>query len=81
MHADLAYWDAMTAEAVLSMVERSGRYDPGVLDFPAGLAALRERLMALRANVGGSDADRLDRYVRYADALAAVNRWAEDVGP
>ena len=78
MHAELVYWDAMTAEAVLPMMERSSPYDPGELDFSAGLNGLRERLVALRAKVSGSIADTLDGYVEYADALADVNRWAAD---
>ena len=37
IHADLAYWDAMTfAETVYGMTDRSSSYAPGALDFPAG---------------------------------------------
>ena len=78
MHADLAYWDTMTAKAVIPMVERSSAYDPGVLDFSAGLTALRGRLLALRDEVTGADADTLNGYVEYVDALLAVNHWAAD---
>ncbi|HEX4687354.1 MAG TPA: hypothetical protein VH228_11265 [Nocardioides sp.] len=77
-HADLAYWDAMTAETVVPMVERASAYDPGVLDFPSGLAALRDRLLVLREAVSDSEADVLGGYVEYVDALVAVNRWAAD---
>lgn len=75
-HADLAYWDAMTLEAIGPMVEYPVRYDPGVLDLRVGLAALRERLVAMRSTYHGEEADLLDSYVRYVDVLAAVNDWA-----
>jgi hypothetical protein len=76
LHADLAYWDAMTADAVLPMADDSGSYDPGVLDSQTGLADLRERLLNMRTRGGMRDADTIDQYVEYVDALVAVHRWA-----
>jgi hypothetical protein len=58
------------------MVERSRPYDPGVLDFRAGVAALREHLVALRESLSDSEAEALDGYIGYADALGTVNSWA-----
>jgi hypothetical protein len=74
VHKELAYWDAMTAEAVVPMIKRSAPYDPGVVDFVSGLAGLRYRLVVL-AERNDMDRERLDAYVEYADALAAVNLW------
>lgn len=75
-HADLVYWDTMTAEAVVPMVEGSSPYGPGALDFRAGLAGLHERLVALRERASGSEAESLDGYIAYAEALIRVIRWA-----
>jgi len=50
-----------------------GRYDPGVLDFPSGLADLRERIVILRAKTHGQDEEALDSYFEYVDALVAVH--------
>jgi hypothetical protein len=75
-HADLAYWDAMTAEAVIPLADGSGTYDPGVIDFPAGLAQLRERLVGLQATASASESGTLKQYIEYVDALAAVHSWA-----
>lgn len=60
------------------MVEGSVRYAPGVLDLRAGLAALRERLVAMRSRYHDPEAGLLNSYVRYVDALAAVNDWAAE---
>ncbi len=75
-HADLAYWDAMTAEAVIPMADGSEVYDPGVLDFQTGLAQFRERLVGLRATASASESETLAAYVEYVDALSAVHSWA-----
>ena len=78
-HADLAYWDAMTFEAIGPMADGSVRYDPGALDFRTGLAALRGRLVAMRDRHHDEEADVLDVYVLYTDALVAVNDWAAEI--
>jgi hypothetical protein len=75
-HADLAYWDAMTAEAVIPLADGSGPYDPGVIDFPVGLVQFRERLIGLQATSSASESDTLDRYIEYVDALLDVHLWA-----
>lgn len=79
VHADLAYWDAITFETIGPLAENSIRYDPGVLDFRVELPALRERLLAMRGRYHDAEAAVLDGYVRYADAPVAVNDWAAEV--
>ncbi|GAB3072102.1 hypothetical protein GCM10027080_13280 [Pedococcus soli] len=66
----------MTAESVIPVVEYSSTYDSGAIDFRSGLNALRERLVDLREGAARSEAETLTSYIRYADALCAVNRWA-----
>jgi hypothetical protein len=75
-HADLAYWDAVTVGAVIPLADGSGTYDPGGLDFRAGLVQFRERLVGLQATSSAPESDTLNRYIEYVDALVAVHSWA-----
>lgn len=76
LHADLAYWDAMVADAVLPVAELELPYDSGVLDLDAGLSALADRIGAVSESASGDDAALLRRYADYASALMAANTEA-----
>lgn len=73
LHAELAYWDAMVAEAVIPVVADGRPYDPGVLDLDAGLRALAERIAMVSATARGDEAALLRQYADYAEALTAAN--------
>ena len=75
-HADLAYWDAMTADAVIPLAKGRGRYDPGLLDFRAGLARFRSELLSLQAASDEEASAKFASYLEFVDALIAVHIWA-----
>jgi hypothetical protein len=75
LNKDLAYWDAMVADAIVPMMERGAAYDAGVLDLQAGLASCRQRLVASQRS-GRSDALRIHQLLAYMDLLLAANAEA-----
>jgi hypothetical protein len=73
LHAGLTYWDALVANSVIPVMDKTERYDAGAIDFDTGLALLRSQINVLMQAAEGGDRSQLGDYVEYVDALTAAN--------
>jgi hypothetical protein len=73
LHAGLTHWDGLVANSVIPVMDRTENYDPGAVDFDAGLALLRRQMSTLMPSAADEDRLLLRDYVEYVDALMAAN--------
>jgi hypothetical protein len=67
--AELAYWDTMIAGDIISFSD-SGKIQPGVLNYSAGLSELRSLIESRRAKSDREDQEYIETCLEYLELLA-----------